>query len=296
MAGGITQGLYTAIITPFSNGKINCVHLDKIISFQYENGADGIILHGTTGEAPTITFDEFVESSHYVLEKWTDKLKVIIGISQNSTADILQKQDALKLQPYAFLVTPPAYSKPTQEGIYRHFEAVAKNTSVPIIVYNVPGRTVSDVMPETLQRIVENLPNIVAIKDATGSFIRFSQEQFALQQHQNFSFLTGDDGTSLHFLLSGGHGVVSVVSNIIPKAVKKMIILAQENKRSEAFEVYFKIHHLINLLFVEANPMPVKYAMYKMGLCDLEYRLPMCEPSLKLTQEIDAELKKLDII
>ncbi|MDA0617494.1 MAG: 4-hydroxy-tetrahydrodipicolinate synthase [Proteobacteria bacterium] len=292
----MTGGLYTAIITPFSNGKIDYHQLDKIIAFQHENGADGIVLHGTTGEAPTITFDEFVESSHYVLEKWASKLKIIIGISQNSTADILQKQNALKLQPYAFLVTPPSYSKPTQEGIYRHFEAVAKNTSVPIIVYNVPGRTVADVLPETLQRIVETLPNIIAIKDATGSFVRFSQEQFAMKSHKFFFFLTGDDGTSLHFLLSGGHGIVSVVSNIVPSSVKKMITLAQANKKDEAFAVYFEMFNLINLLFVESNPMPVKYAMHKMGLCELEYRLPMCKPSSKLMQEIDAELKKLNII
>lgn len=289
-------GLHTAIIMPFRKGEIDYESLDKIISFQYKNGTDGIILHGTTGEAPTITIEEFVESSHYVLEKWADKLKITIGISQNSTADVLKKQEALKLQPHAFLVTPPSYSKPTQEGIFRHFEAVSKNTNTPVVVYNVPSRTVSDVLPETLKRIVENLKNVVSVKDATGSFIRLSQEQFALRDNKNFTFLTGDDGTALHFLLSGGHGIISVASNIIPGTVKKMIELVNQNRKEEAFEVYFQMFNLINLLFVETNPTPVKYAMHKMGFCDLEYRLPMCEPTAKLMQDIDTELKKLNII
>lgn len=289
-------GLHTAIIMPFKKDKIDYNSLDKIISFQCQNGADGIILHGTTGEAPTITMEEFINSSHYVLEKWSQKLKITIGISQNSTADVLIKQNALKLRPYAFLVTPPSYSKPTQEGIFRHFDAVSKNTDIPIVVYNVPSRTVTDVLPETLKRIVDNSQNVIAIKDATGNFIRFSQEQFALQNNKNFTFLTGDDGTSIHFLLSGGHGIISVISNILPNLVKKIIELINQSRREEAFDIYFKMFNLINLLFVETNPVPVKYVMHKMGFCNLEYRLPMCEPSAKLMHEIDAELKKLNIV
>jgi 4-hydroxy-tetrahydrodipicolinate synthase len=291
------KGLHTAIIMPFTSGKIDYKKLEDIISFQRNNGVDGVILHGTTGEAPTITHEEFVESSNIVLENWSQKLHITIGISQNSTADVLKKQDSLKKKPHAFLVTPPSYSKPTQEGIFQHFEALSKNTTTPIIVYNVPGRTISDVMPNTLKRIVDNCQNVVGIKDATGSFPRFSEEQFALKDcGRNFSFLTGDDGTSIHFLLSGGHGIISVVSNILPETVKKMVNLIENNQKQEAFEVYFRIFNLIRLLFVESNPIPVKYAMYKMGFCNLEYRLPMCIPSKDLMQEIDTELKKLNLI
>jgi 4-hydroxy-tetrahydrodipicolinate synthase len=291
------KGLHTAIIMPFANGKIDYKKLEDIILFQYNNGVDGIILHGTTGEAPTVTHEEFVESTNIILENWSQKLHITVGISQNSTADVLKKQDSLKKQPHAFLVTPPSYSKPTQEGIFLHFDALAKNTTTPIIVYNVPGRTISDVLPDTLKRIVDSCSNVIGIKDATGSFPRFSEEQFALKDsRRNFSFLTGDDGTSIHFLLSGGNGIVSVVSNILPETVKKMINLVENNQRQEAFEVYFGIFNLIRLLFVESNPIPVKYAMYKMGFCNLEYRLPMCKPNKNLMQDIDVELKKLNLI
>lgn len=289
-------GLHTAIVMPFLNGKIDYKNLEKIIDFQHKSGVDGIVLNGTTGEAPTITDNEFVESANYVLEKWADKLHITIGISSNSAADLVKKESVLQIKPHAFLVTPPSYSKPSQEGIYRHFEALAKNTDVPIIVYNVPSRTVSDVLPETLKKLTENFKNIVGIKDATGSFPRFVAEQFLLKHNKNFSFLTGDDPTSLHFLLSGGHGIVSVVSNIVPNLVKKMIDLTLQNKKDEAFDILFKLFNITRLMFVETNPMPVKYAMYRMGFCSLEYRLPMCEPSKNLCLEIDEELKKLNLI
>lgn len=289
--------VHTALIMPFINGKIDYTNLEKLISFQHENGVDGIILHGTTGEAPTITHEEFVESSHQVLEKWKGKLHITIGISQGSTAEVLHKQNSLKIQPDFFLVTPPAYSKPSQEGIFRHFQAISQNSKTPIILYNVPGRTISDVQPQTLLRIATECENVVAIKDATGSFSRFSDQQFALRDFpREFKFFTGDDQTTPHFLLSGGNGVVSVVSNIIPREFKEIVELAGNGNVVECMPKYLKYFNLIRLLFVESNPMPVKYVMHKMGFCELEFRLPMCEPSAGLMNEIDAELVKLDLI
>lgn len=291
------HGLHTAIVMPFSNNTIDYQNLEKILDFQYQSGVDGVVLHGTTGEAPAISHHEFIESSHFVLKNWGKKLKITIGVSQNSTDDVLKKQDSLKDTPYAFLVTPPSYSKPSQEGIFQHFQKVACNTSAPIVVYNVPGRTISDVLPSTLKRIVESCNNVIAIKDATGSFSRFSEEQFALKDlNREFSFLTGDDGTALHFLLSGGNGIISVLSNFMPKDVLKMIDLAKKGMRNEAFALHFKFFDMINLLFAESNPMPVKYVMHKMGFCNLEYRLPMCEPSGNLMEKIDSELKKLSLV
>ena len=289
--------LHTAIIMPFKNGKIDYISLEKIIEFQHKNGVDGIVLHGTTGEAPTITHSEFVESSHIVLEKWKKKMQITIGISQGSTADVIEKQNSLKIQPHFFLVTPPAYSKPSQEGIFQHFQAISKNSQVPIIVYNVPGRTISDIQPQTLLRIATEFQNVVAIKDATGSFSRFSEEQFAFHKfNRPFKFFTGDDQTMPHFLLSGGNGVISVVSNIFPKETKQLLQYCETFELKHLMEGYFKLFNLIRLLFKESNPMPVKYIMHKIGFCELEYRLPMCKPSNNLMAEIDEELIKIGLI
>jgi hypothetical protein len=176
-------------------------------------------------------------------------------------------------------------------------EAISQNSKTPIILYNVPGRTISDVQHQTLLRIATECENVVAIKDATGSFSRFSDQQFALRDFpREFKFFTGDDQTTPHFLLSGGNGVVSVVSNIIPREFKEIVELAGNGHLAECMPKYLKYFNLIRLLFVESSPMPVKYVMHKMGFCELEFRLPMCEPSLSLMNEIDAELIKLDLI
>ncbi len=292
-----TAQLHTALVMPFKDGKIDYTNLDKLISFQHENGVDGIVLHGTTGEAPAVTHEEFVESSHRILEKWKGKLQITIGISQGSTADVLHKQNSLQIQPDFFLVTPPAYSKPTQEGIFRHFEAISKNSKTPIILYNVPGRTIADVQPHTLLRIASACKNIVAIKDATGSFARFSDQQFAFHNFESpFKFFTGDDQTTPHFILSGGNGVVSVVSNIIPREFKEIVELAGKGNLKDCMTKYMPYFNLIRLIFVESNPIPAKYVMHKMGFCELEYRLPMCEPSASLMKEIDAELANLGLV
>ncbi len=289
--------LHTAIIMPFKDGKIDYTNLDRIIEFQYKNDIDGIILHGTTGESPTITHEEFIQSSEVVLQKWKGKLLITIGISQNSTSDVLLKQNSLKIQPDFFLVTPPSYSKPSQEGIFQHFKVIAHNSKVPILIYNVPSRTVADIQPQTLLRIASELPNIAGMKDATGSFARFSEEQYTFKNFRKpFLFLTGDDQTTPHFLMSGGHGVISVLSNIIPKEVKIICNLSATQSVILAFEHYMPFFNLIRLLFTESNPMPVKYVMYKMGFCELEYRLPMCTPSVELMKEIDEELLILGLI
>ncbi|MFT4968136.1 MAG: 4-hydroxy-tetrahydrodipicolinate synthase [Candidatus Deianiraeaceae bacterium] len=291
-------GVHTAIIMPFSSGKIDYDKLDQILTFQNNNGIDGIVLHGTTGESPTIMHEEFIESTNYVVKNWAERLHITVGVSNNSTDVVLKNCDRLTLQPHAFLVTPPSYSKPTQEGVFQHFKAIAQNTQVPIIAYNVPARTASDILPDTLLRMADELPNIVAIKDATSSFARLAQEQYLLRNiKRDFSLLTGDDITALHFLLSGGNGIISVVSNIVPAIVLKMLNLSSHGSNvKEAYDVYFQIYNLINLLFIESNPMPVKYAMYRMGLCKLEYRLPMCDPSKELMYNIDKELERLHLI
>lgn len=291
------SGVHTALIMPFKDGKIDYRNLEKLIESQHKSGIDGIVIHGTTGEAPTITDSEFAESCKFVLENWRSKLFITIGVSKNSTAEVLRKIDLLKDAPGAFLITPPAYSKPSQEGIFGHFEAICKHTNIPIILYNVPGRTISDIMPATLSKLVCSFNNIIAIKDATGSLARMSEEQYALHNvNKTIALLTGDDQTIPHFLLSGGNGVISVVSNCVPTEVKQMVNFLLNNKRNDAFAIYFKIFNLTRLLFTESNPMPAKYAMHKMGFCDLEYRLPMCKPSTNLMAEIDAELKILGLI
>jgi 4-hydroxy-tetrahydrodipicolinate synthase len=282
---------------PFKNGEIDYESLEKIIDFQHKNGVDGIILHGTTGEAPAIKREEFIESSELILKNWATKLNITIGVSKLATDDVLQTIDLLKTKPHNFLITPPAYSKPTQDGIFYHFEAIAKHTNVPIVLYNVPGRTISDIMPKTLEKLVNQFANIVGIKDATGSLARMSEEQFVLRNTQrNFAMLTGDDQTTPHFILSGGDGVISVISNCLPKEMVQMVKFLREGKKQEAFKIYFKMFNLIRLIFVESNPIPIKYVMHKMGYCELEYRLPMCKPSASLMAEIDNELKVLNLL
>ena len=295
------KGTHTALVMPFKNGKIDYENLEKLIDFQHKNGVDGIILHGTTGEAPTVLDEEFVESSDFVLKNWANKMSITIGVSKISTAEVLKTIDSIKTKPHAFLITPPAYVKPTQDGIFYHFEAIANHTNTPIILYNVPGRTISDILPKTMLKLVEKFEHIVGMKDATGSLSRMSEEQFALWNvkhglKRNFAMLTGDDQTTPHFVLSGGDGVISVVSNCLPGETSQMVKLLRDGKRSEAFEIYFKMFNLIRLLFVEANPMPIKYVMHKMGFCNLEYRLPMCRPSEVLLKEIDDELKILGLV
>lgn len=291
------SGVHTALIMPFKDNKIDYHQLEKLVEFQYQNSIDGIVVHGTTGEAPTMTDSEFVESCNFILQNWQKKLHITIGVSKNSTADVLRKIDLLQHAPDALLITPPAYSKPTQEGILRHFEAICKHTKIPVILYNVPGRTVSDIMPQTFANLVSGFDNIVAIKDATGSLARMSEEQYVLRNIKRpFAMITGDDQITPHFMLSGGDGVISVISNCLPRETKQMVTLLLACEKEKAYAIYFKMFNLIRLLFVESNPIPIKYIMYKMGFCDLEYRLPMCQPSTSLMADIDVELKVLNLI
>jgi 4-hydroxy-tetrahydrodipicolinate synthase len=268
------QGSLVAIVTPMhSNGSLDEPALRKLVDYHIAQGSDGIIAVGTTGESPTLDYDEHIEVIRIVVEQSAGRVPVIGGTGSNSTAEAIELTRAAKsVGANACLLVVPYYNKPTQEGMYRHFKAIAEAVDIPQILYNVPGRTGCDMSPETVGRLA-SLPNIVGLKDATGDLSRVKKhlglcgEQFALY--------SGDDATSLEYLLLGGHGVISVTANVAPRAMHELCELALAGKRAEAEALNAKLMGLHKGLFLEPNPIPVKWAVNQMGLIEDGIRLPL---------------------
>ncbi|HET57856.1 MAG TPA: 4-hydroxy-tetrahydrodipicolinate synthase [Deltaproteobacteria bacterium] len=271
------KGSMTASVTPFKNGAVDEESLRRLVEFQIENGTDGIIPCGTTGESATLSHDEHHRVVEIVIDAVGKRIPVIAGSGSNNTAEAIRlTKHAYEAGADGVLMLSPYYNRPTQEGIYRHFKAVAEEVPIPIIIYNVPSRTGSNVLPETLARL-SVIDNIVGVKEATGDLKQISS--IINLCGDDFSVLSGDDFTLLPILAIGGRGVISVASNVIPADMAALVDAFEAGDLAEARRLHYKMWPLMKALFYETNPIPLKAALALMGKIEYEYRLPMCPPS-----------------
>ncbi|MCX8514899.1 MAG: hypothetical protein RL017_560 [Pseudomonadota bacterium] len=270
-------GIITALVTPMhENGEIDYISLDKILMLQIEAKVTGVVIAGTTGEGVQLEDNEKINLIKYVISKVAGKIKIILGFSDFSTQRIIsvvQQINMLNGLDYLLIAVPP-YIKPTQQGLYLHYSNIARNSHIPIILYDVPSRTITGLDVATVVKLSNEYNNIVAIKDATGDMLKLNQ--LILNCDKNFSYLSGDDPTFLSFMSCGGCGIISVASNIVPKLFVKMYELLNSNCNEQAQTINADIIPLYNLLFIESNPIPVKWLAYKAGIISTpNLRLPL---------------------
>ncbi len=274
----LIEGTITAMITPFSRGQVDFDRLRANTAWQIAAGVDGLVPVGTTGESPTLSHDEHKRVVETVVEAAAGKVKVIAGTGSNSTAEALDfTRHAKSVGADAALVVNPYYNKPTQEGLYRHFMTLADEVGLPIVLYNIPGRTGITMTPQTVARLAKH-PAIIAIKEATGS-LDIASEILSLVDRRTFGLVSGDDSLTLPLISVGGRGVISVLSNIVPDRVKAMVSAALAGRFDEARERHLQLFPLCKAMFIETNPIPIKTAMRLAGMDTGELRLPLCEMS-----------------
>ena len=268
-------GTYTAIVTPFRNGAIDEAAFEHLVKLQIKGGVDGIVPVGTTGESPTVNVDEHVRLIEMAVKFSDGKLKIIAGAGANSTEEAISlTKRAAEVGAHATLQVAPYYNKPSQEGLFQHFRAIAKAApKLPVILYSIPGRCGIEIGVDTVKRLVKACANIVGIKEAGGTTDRVCQLRATMSDR--FVILSGDDSLTLPFMSVGAQGVISVASNIIPKDVSKMVKLASQGKFTAAQKIHFEYYRLFQDLFLETNPVPVKAALSIMKLIEEEYRLPL---------------------
>lgn len=288
-------GTHTAIVTPFKNGGLDESALARLIKVQLKAGVDGIVPVGTTGESPTVDYDEHIRIVALTVKFAEGKAKVIAGTGGNSTKEaIYLTQEAEKAGADASLQVAPYYNKPSQEGLYRHFREVAGKTRLPIILYSIPGRCGVEIGVETVRRLATDCRNIVGIKEAGGTPDRVSQLRAVLGP--KFTILSGDDSLTLPFMSVGAQGVVSVASNVIPRQVARMVRAFAEGKGAEAARLHHQYYPLFKDLFIETNPVPVKAALAMMGLIQEEYRLPLAPMSSRNRETLQATLQACGVL
>ena len=286
------HGAIVAIVTPFRNGKVDGPALKKLVEFQIAGGTDGIVPCGTTGESPTLSFEEHERVIDLVVAAAAGRVPVIAGTGSNNTKEaVVLTRYAKKAGADAALVITPYYNKPTQEGLYRHFRAVAEAADLPIVLYNVPGRTGVNLMPETVARL-SGIPNIVGVKEASGNLNQVCDILRLVPR--TFCVLSGDDGLFFPMLALGAKGVISVASNVAPRPMADLYDSFVMGEISRAREIHFRLWPLFHALFVETNPIPVKTGLAMMKRIREEIRLPLCpmsESNRKLLAKVIADLK-----
>jgi len=271
-------GTYTALATPFKNGKIDESSFERLIKYQIKGGVQGIVPVGTTGESPTLDYEEHLQVIALAVKYAAKKTKVLAGTGANSTQEaIYLTQEAEKLGADGSLQVAPYYNKPTQEGLFLHFQAVAQKTRLPIMLYSVPGRCGVEISVDVVLRLSKACKNIVAIKEAGGNVDRVSQLKHVLDK--KFAILSGDDALTVPFMSVGAVGVVSVASNVAPKQVVQMVQLCLSGKFIESQKIHAKFYSLFKDLFIEPNPIPVKAALAMMKIMEEECRLPLTSMS-----------------
>ncbi|MCH2544175.1 MAG: 4-hydroxy-tetrahydrodipicolinate synthase [Alphaproteobacteria bacterium] len=267
------QGSIPALITPFKNGNIDYESFYKIIEWSLSEGSHGFVPCGTTGESPTLSHQEHIKVVDECVRIVDKRVPVIAGTGSNNTVEAIEfTNHAEKSGADAALVVTPYYNKPTQEGLQAHFKKIAESTSLPIIIYNIPGRSIVDMTIDTMS-VLSNISNIVGVKDATNDLFRPLLTQTKIQK--DFCYLSGEDGTALAYLAQGGQGCISVTANIAPKLCSDMQNLWRERKINLAQDINFKLSKIHHVLFVESSPGPVKYAAELLNLCSAETRLPL---------------------
>jgi 4-hydroxy-tetrahydrodipicolinate synthase len=272
------HGSMVALVTPMNeDGSLDVTALRRLVNFHIENGTDAIVAVGTTGESPTLDMDEHCEVLRLTCEFAQKRIPVIAGTGANSTTEAIElTRCAEKAGADACLLVTPYYNKPTQEGLYRHHRAIAEAVPIAQILYNVPGRTACDMLPETVERL-SKIPNIIGIKEATGNLDR--AREILKRCGSGFDLFSGDDATALDCILLGAKGDISVTANVAPKLMHEMCTLARAGKEKEARAINDKLVGLHQHLFIEANPIPVKWALKEMGLVKAGIRLPLTELS-----------------
>ncbi len=288
-------GVYTALISPFSNGQLDETAFKRLIELQVKAGVDGVVPVGTTGEAPTIDFEEHIRAIELAVHYSRGRFKVMAGTGANSTAEAVH---LTKSAEYAgadgSLQVCPYYNKPSQEGLYAHFSTIAKSTSLPICLYSIPGRCNVEIGIDTVVRLAADCPNITAIKEAGGTPDRVSQLRAALDN--KFCILSGDDSMTLPFMAVGAKGVISVASNLIPRQLTRMVHAYLKGDAKAALKLHEKYYSLFKDLFIETNPVPVKAAAAMLGHCREEYRLPLVKMNPDNRRQLRATLKAVGVL
>jgi 4-hydroxy-tetrahydrodipicolinate synthase len=267
------RGSFTALVTPFYNGTLDEKAFRALVVWQIDEGTNGLVPVGTTGESPTLSHEEHQQIVEWCIEEARGRVPVVAGAGSNSTREAIDlARHAEKAGADAVLVVTPYYNKPTQEGLYQHFKAVNDAIGIPIIIYNIPARSVIDMSVDTMQRLYE-LKNVAGVKDATASMARVSQQRAALGPE--FTQLSGEDATALGFMAHGGHGCISVTSNVAPRLCAEFQSACARGDYVAALRLQDKLMPLHQSLFIETSPAPVKYALSVLGKCDDTVRLPM---------------------
>lgn len=283
------KGSLVALVTPFDDhNRVDYAALKRLIDFHVAEGSDGLVVAGTTGESATLATDEHIELIARAVELANGRLPIIAGTGSNSTAQTVDLSVAVRdTGIFGYLVVVPYYNKPVQEGMYRHFSAVADAVDKPVMLYNVPGRTASDLLPETVARLAEH-ENIWAIKEATGDIGRLRDIQALVPA--DFGLFSGDDFTVLPFIEQGGHGVVTVSGNVVPAHMAELCRLASAGENDAAKAIDDRLQPLNTALFLESNPIPVKWAVSQMGLMSSHIRLPLTEFSEQYHDQMRAAM------
>lgn len=279
-------GTGVALITPFKEDlTVDVDALIKIVNFNIENGTNYLVINGTTGESSTITKEEKEQIIEVIVKTNNKRLPLVLGIGGNNTLEVVKELKARNLSEIdGILSVAPYYSKPTQEGFYQHFKAIAEATNKPIILYNVPGRTAKNMEPATTVRLAKDFSNIVAIKEAGNN----QQQYHTLLKDKpaDFLIISGDDDLALGVALAGGSGVISVIGQAFPKEFSKMIQLGLEGKNIEAYKIHFKMMDIIDYIFAENNPAGIKTVLQELGICSNTVRLPLVKASAELQAKI----------
>jgi len=287
------RGTYTALVTPFKNDEIDVEAFERLIEAQIAGGVSGIVPVGTTGESPTLSCGERHQVIELAVKVARNRCQVIAGTGSNSTRDaIVHTKEAEEIGADGALLVAPYYNKPSQEGLFQHFEAIARATSLKLMLYNIPGRSAVDIAADTVVRLAESCENIVSIKEASGSVDRVSE--LAGRLPNEFTILSGDDSLTLPFLAVGAVGVVSVASNLFPAEVCQLVRLFLEGKAGEARQLHRKLFALFKDIFIEPNPVPAKTVLAWRGLMSAECRLPLVGMSKANEERLRQTLSRLE--
>lgn len=294
--GSAFKGLGVAMITPFTaQGQIDYSGLEKITEHLIRGGVDYLVVHGTTGESPTLSKSEKRKVLDFILEVNNGRIPVVMGIGGNNTAAIVQEMESTDYKGLSgILSVSPAYNKPTQEGIYQHYKAIAAACPLPIILYNVPARTGSNVTAETTLRIANDVSNIVAVKEASGDMVQIMD--IIKQAPEGFAILSGDDALGLPIIAGGGLGVISVIGNAFPRRYSGLVHSALDSRMEDAQEIHNSLLETIELIFAEGNPAGVKEILLYLGICERYVRLPLVNVSEKTRKAIYKNLAEGELV
>tara|TARA_B100001123_G_C15143069_1_gene960365 strand:- start:222 stop:1094 length:873 start_codon:yes stop_codon:yes gene_type:complete len=288
------KGSIPALITPFEKNQVDLLNFEKIINFLIEKGSHGLVPCGTTGESPTLSHQEHKTVVEECIRVADNRIPVIAGTGSNNTIEAIEfTNHAEKCGANAALIVTPYYNKPTQKGLYDHFKKITENSNLPIIIYNIPGRSVVDMTIETMSEL-SKISNIIGVKDATADLFRPLLTQKFIKKP--FCYLSGEDGTAVPFLAQGGHGCISVTANVAPELCSRMHNSWIEGNYKEVFKINLKLAKLHHALFVESSPGPVKYAAELLGMCSSQTRLPLTKINELTKKNVNDAMKEAELI